>query len=120
MATPYHASIAAAALASRDFRRVLWTGTKTQLVAMTIQPGDEIGLETHPDTDQILVFVSGTGECDLAGQTAPIVAGDLVVVPAGTEHNFRNTGETPLVLFTVYGPPEHADGTVHATRPDED
>jgi mannose-6-phosphate isomerase-like protein (cupin superfamily) len=83
---------------------------------MTIPPGGEIGAETHEDTDQILTFVSGTGEADVAGQTTPVNQGDLVTVPAGTRHNFRNTGVNPLVLYTVYGPPEHADGTVHATK----
>ncbi|MGZ5421831.1 MAG: cupin domain-containing protein, partial [Aeromicrobium sp.] len=101
---------------SPDFRRVLWTGEHTQLVIMTIPPGGEIGQETHEDTDQLLTFVSGTGEADVAGQTTQITQGDLVAVPAGTPHNFRNTGPNPLVLYTVYGPPEHAEGAVHATK----
>ena len=111
-----HFTIATVAEQSADFRRVLWTGGHIQLVIMTIPPGGEIGSEVHADTDQILTFVSGTGEADVAGQTKPVAQGDLVVVPAGTRHNFRNTGANPLVLYTVYGPPEHADGTVHATR----
>ena len=113
-------TIATVAEQSPDFRRVLWTGSKTQLVIMTIPPGGEIGEETHPDTDQILTFVSGTGEAVLAGESAQIAQGDLVVVPAGTKHNFRNTGVNPLVLYTVYGPPEHADGAVHKTKEEAD
>lgn len=120
MASMHRLSIATVAEQSADFRRVLWTGRHVQLVIMTIPPGGEIGRETHEHTDQILTFVSGTGEADVAGQTQQVVAGDLVAVPAGTEHNFRNTGAEPLVLYTVYGPPEHADGAVHATKEQAD
>lgn len=115
-----HFTIATVAEQSADFRRVLWTGEHAQLVIMTVQPGGEIGRETHDDIDQILAFVSGTGEADVAGETRPVAPGDLVVVPAGTEHNFRNTGVNPLVLHTVYGPPEHAEGAVHATKEEAD
>jgi mannose-6-phosphate isomerase-like protein (cupin superfamily) len=83
---------------------------------MTIPPGGEIGEEVHEDTDQILTFVSGTGEAVVAGETRKVAQGDLVAVPAGTRHNFLNTGANPLVLYTVYAPPEHAEGTVHATK----
>ena len=116
MATMQHFSIAAVAEQSADFRRVLWTGEHAQLVIMTIPPGGEIGAETHEHNDQILSFLSGTGEAFVGGETRPVVPGDLVVVPAGTEHNFTNTGPNPLVLSTVYGPPDHAPGTVHATK----
>lgn len=120
MTGTYQSPIATVAEQSADFRRVLWTGRHAQLVVMTIPPGGEIGEETHPGTDQILTFVSGTGQADLAGETRPVSQGDLVVVPAGTLHNFRNTGVNPLVLYTVYGPPEHASGTVHATKAEAD
>jgi mannose-6-phosphate isomerase-like protein (cupin superfamily) len=115
-----HFTIATVAEESAAFRRVLWTGRHTQLVIMTIPPGGEIGEEVHPDTDQILTFVSGTGEARVAGERKDVTAGDLVVVPAGTKHNFVNTGPNPLVLYTVYGPPEHADGTVHRTKEEAD
>lgn len=111
-----HFAIATVAEQSADFRRVLWTGVHAQLVIMTIPPGGEIGEEVHEDTDQILTFVSGTGEAVVAGETRKVVQGDLVAVPAGTRHNFLNTGANPLVLYTVYSPPEHAEGTVHATK----
>jgi mannose-6-phosphate isomerase-like protein (cupin superfamily) len=113
-------TIATVAEQSADFRRVLWTGKYAQLVIMTIPPGGEIGEEVHEDTDQILTFVSGTGEADIDGRTSEVAQGDLVAVPAGTRHNFRNTGVNPLVLYTVYGPPEHADRAVHATKEDAD
>ena len=115
-----HFTIATVAEQSADFRRVLWTGEHTQLVIMTIQPGGEIGLETHEENDQILTFVSGVAEARVGGETRSVASGDLVVVPAGTEHNFVNTGGNPLVLFTVYGPPDHADGVVHATKEEAD
>ena len=115
-----HFEIAPIAQQSADFRRVLWTGEHTQLVTMTIQSGEEIGEETHEHNDQLLTFVSGTGEAIVDGETGPVGPGDLVVVPAGVQHNFRNTGTSPLVLYTVYGPPDHADGVVHATKEEAD
>ncbi len=111
-----HFTIATVAEQSADFRRVLWTGKHTQLVIMTIPAGGEIGLETHDENDQILSFVSGVGEARVGGETRTVAQGDMVIVPAGTEHNFVNTGPNPLVLCTVYGPPDHADGVVHATK----
>lgn len=90
-----HFTIATVAEKSPDFRRVLWTGEHTQLVIMTIPPGGEIGEEVHEDVDQILTFVSGTGEARVAGEKKEVVSGDLVVVPAGTKHNFVNTGPNP-------------------------
>lgn len=115
-----HYTIATVAEESPDFRRVLWTGEHTQLVIMTIPPGGEIGEEIHEGVDQILTFVSGIGEAVVSGQKRKVVAGDLVVVPAGRKHNFLNTGENPLILYTVYGPPEHADEAVHATKEQAD
>ena len=115
-----HFSIDLVAEQSADFRQVLWTGVHSQLVIMTIPPGGEIGAETHDHTDQILTFVSGVGEADVAGETKPVTPGDLVAVAAGALHNVRNTGVNPLVLYTVYAPPEHAEGAVHATKADAD
>ena len=110
-----HFTIATVAEQSADFRRVLWTGEHNQLVIMTIPPGGEIGEEVH-DVDQILTFVSGTGEARVGPDARRVAQGDLVVVPAGTRHNVVNTGPNPLVLYTVYGPPEHAEAAVHATK----
>ena len=115
-----HHTIATEAETSPDFRRVLWTGEHSQLVIMTIPPGGEIGEETHPDTDQILTFVSGTGKATVSGAEKNVAAGDLVVVPAGLKHNFVNTGPNPLILYTVYGPPEHSEGAVHKTKEEAD
>jgi mannose-6-phosphate isomerase-like protein (cupin superfamily) len=115
-----HFEIATVAEQSADFRRVLWTGEHTQLVIMTIPPGGEIGEEVHDDTDQILSFVSGIGKAVVSGRERKVKAGDIVVVPAGKKHNFLNEGPNPLVLYTVYGPPDHADGAVHKTKEQAD
>ena len=120
MASVIHYTIATEAQRNPDFRRVLWTGQHSQLVIMTIPPGGEIGEETHEDTDQILTFVSGTGKAIVSGTERSVAQGDLVVVPAGRKHNFLNTGPNPLILYTVYGPPEHADGAVHTTKEEAD
>jgi mannose-6-phosphate isomerase-like protein (cupin superfamily) len=101
-----------------NFRTVLQTGQHTQVVAMTLQPGEDIGAEVHPDNDQVLVFTEGTLRAEVGGETRDVGAGDLVVVPAGTEHNFTNTGSGPVRLLTVYGPPDHAPDTVHRTKAD--
>ena len=115
-----HFTIATVAEQSADFRRVLWTGEHTQLVIMTIPPGGEIGEEVHDENDQILSFVSGVGKAVISGRSKPVKAGDVVVVPAGKKHNFLNDGPNPLVLYTVYGPPDHADGVVHKTKEEAD
>jgi mannose-6-phosphate isomerase-like protein (cupin superfamily) len=115
-----HLTIATVAEKNPDFRRVLWTGRYSQLVIMTIPPDGEIGEEVHPDTDQILTFVSGVGEARINDETREVAQGDLVCVPAGAKHNFVNTGPNPLVLYTVYGPPEHADGAVHHSKEEAD
>lgn len=115
-----HFTIASVAGDNADFRRVLWTGEHAQIVVMSIPPGGEIGAEVHPHTDQVLTFLSGTGEADLAGETHEIEQGDQCAIPAGAQHNFRNTGDEPLVLYTIYSPPEHAVGAVYATKADAD
>jgi mannose-6-phosphate isomerase-like protein (cupin superfamily) len=108
------------ARSNQDFRRVIDTGEHSQLVAMTIPPGGEIGEEVHPHVDQILVFVEGTADAILEGSSSPVGPNDLVFVKAGTRHNFVNTGDQPLRLITVYAPPEHEPGTVHATKEEAD
>jgi mannose-6-phosphate isomerase-like protein (cupin superfamily) len=102
------------------FRRVLLTGDHSQVVAMTIPPRGEIGEEVHEDVDQVLIFVEGQGEAILEGERKTIDEDDLVFVKAGTRHNFINTGEGALRLVTIYSPPEHEPGTVHATKEEAD
>jgi mannose-6-phosphate isomerase-like protein (cupin superfamily) len=103
-----------------DFRREVMTGPHSQVVLMSVEPGGEIGEEVHDDVDQVLVFVDGTGEAVLGGDSRSVEPGDLVFVPAGTRHNFVNRGDTALKLYTVYSPPEHAAGTVHHTKEEAD
>lgn len=104
---------------SDDYRREVVTGANSQVVLMTVQPGDEIGEEVHEDHDQFLAFVDGDGEAILSGHRRRVTGGDFVFVPAGTPHNFVNTGEVPLRLVTLYAPPEHEPGTIHPTKADE-
>ena len=102
------------------FRDEVITGQESQLVLMTIQPGDEIGAEVHDDHDQILVFVEGEGQAIIDGETLDVKANDLVFVHAGVKHNFINSGSAPLKLYTVYAPPEHSAGTRHETKAEAD
>jgi len=102
---------------SDDFRRVIHTGAHSQLVTMTLQPGEEIGLETH-DVDQLFIVVKGVLEARLDGARHEVRGHGLVLVPAGTVHNFTNIGPALVRLVTVYSPPQHPDGTVHRTRAD--
>lgn len=101
-----------------DFRRVLYTGHNLQLVVMTLQPGDEIGMEVHDDRDQFFRIEEGSGEIWIDGKANKVKADDGVIVPQGANHNVVNTGTEPLRLYTIYGPPEHINGTVHATAAD--
>jgi mannose-6-phosphate isomerase-like protein (cupin superfamily) len=101
-----------------DFRRVLYTGRNLQLVLMAIEPGEEIGEEVHPDRDQFFRIEKGKGEAWIDGHKTNIEGDFAIVVPAGARHNIKNTGEKPLKLYTLYGPPEHADDTVHVTKAD--
>jgi len=102
------------------FRRVLLTGPHSQLVAMAIPTGGEIGEEVHPDVDQTLMFIEGEGEAILEGERSLVRPDDVVLVKAGTRHNFVNTGAGTLRLLTIYAPPEHAPGTVHLTKEEAD
>jgi mannose-6-phosphate isomerase-like protein (cupin superfamily) len=102
--------------ANANFRRVLYTGKKLQLVLMSVRPGEEIGEEVHPDRDQFFRVEKGQGEVWIDGRRTPIRNNFAILVPAGARHNIKNTGEKPLKLYTLYGPPEHADGTVHVTK----
>jgi mannose-6-phosphate isomerase-like protein (cupin superfamily) len=98
-----------------DFRRVLYTGHNLQLVLMSIPPGCEIGDEVHEDRDQFFRIETGEGEVWIDGVCHEVKGDDGIVVPQGARHNVRATGSEPLKLYTIYGPPEHVDGTIHRT-----
>jgi mannose-6-phosphate isomerase-like protein (cupin superfamily) len=113
----YH-NVQQLALENNNFRKVLFTNEHSQVVLMSVLPGEDIGREVHKDVDQVLVFVKGAGEAVVGRDKHHIGPGDMFVVPAGTEHDFTNTGNEALKLFTVYSPPEHPDGVVHVTKAD--
>lgn len=102
------------------FRKVLFTGKRSQLVVMDIPVGGEIGEETHAHVEQTLFFLSGEGKAVLNGEEKAIAAGDVVVVIPGTKHNFINTGTDSLKVYTTYAPPNHIDGRIHITKADAD
>lgn len=103
-----------------DFRRVLYTGKFLQLVLMTLKPGEEIGSEVHEDHDQFFRIESGSGAVEIDGVRTPVKDDDAVIVPAGARHNVINTGDEPLMLYTLYGPPDHREGVVHRTKAEAD
>ena len=98
------------------FRRVLYTGKHLQLVLMALKPGEQIGEEVHADHDQFFRVEKGKGEVVIDGTRTKIKSDDAIIVPAGARHNVVNTGDKPLKLYTLYGPPEHRDGVVRATK----
>ena len=114
----YNENIETLTTANGDFRRVLYTGNHLQLVLMTLQPGEEIGEEVHDGRDQFFRFEEGEGVVDIDGVENRVEDGSGVIVPSGARHNVRNTGDQPLKLYNIYGPPEHQDAIVHATKAD--
>jgi len=117
-ASPYHANVAQEARDNDNYRRVLFTGDKSQLVVMSIAPGEDIGQETHARVEQTIVCVSGSGRLSLNGVESNFGPGDVVVITPGTKHDVRNVGTAPLKLYTIYVPPNHIDQRVQATRAD--
>ena len=110
-------NIEAMAVASNEFRRVLYTAQHCQLVVMALKPKEDIGAEIHK-LDQFFRVEEGAGEAVLDGVTTPIQAGFAILVPAGTQHNIVNTGSVAMKLYTLYAPPNHRDGVVHHTKAD--
>ncbi len=106
-------------LANTNFRQVLFTGIHSQLVLMKLIPNEDIGMEVHPNVDQFFRIESGEGKVVMNGKESIVSDGFAFVVPAGTQHNVVNTSsEKELKLYTIYSPPNHPDGTVHATKQD--
>jgi mannose-6-phosphate isomerase-like protein (cupin superfamily) len=115
----YLGNIEKESIENTDYRRVVYTSHYTQLVLMSIEPGDEIGSEVH-GLDQFVRAEQGTGKVILNGSDEYELAADhAVIIPAGMEHNVVNVGEEPLKLYSLYSLPEHKHGTVHTTKADE-
>ena len=115
---PYTTNLFQVTEDNANFRRVLFTGARSQLVAMSIPPGESIGAEEHAHVEQTIVVLSGSGEAELGGKKTKVGAGDVIVVTPGTAHDLLNTGKTQLKVFTTYVPPNHIDGRVHRTKAD--
>ena len=124
--TGFTGNIEELTLENSNFRTVLFTGKQTQLTVMSLQPGEEIGLEMHDHIDQFLRIEQGTAKVTLGpskeeiSETHELRDDWVVIVPGGTWHNVINTGDGELKLYSLYSPPEHPDGTVHPTKADSD
>ena len=113
----YVVNIEKVSLENENFRKVLYTAKNSQLVVMSLKPGEDIGSETH-DLDQFVRIESASGKTILNGVEHDLVDGSAVIVPAGVEHNIINTSDEVMKLYTVYSPPNHKDKTVHVTKQD--
>jgi len=119
--TGFSINIEEKTLSNDNFREVLYTTKRSQLVVMTLTPGEEIGLERHEDHDQFIRVEAGSGVAILDGEKHLLEDGVAVVIPAGTEHNVVNTSRSEAMrLYTLYTPPEHPDGIIHATKAEAD
>lgn len=114
----YVTDIEKESLENEDFRKVLFTDDRVQLVVMSLLPNEDIGQEVH-ELDQVIRIVAGAGKAVLGGEERPLRGGSVVVVPQGTSHNIINSSaDHPLKLYTLYAPPNHKDGTIHKTKAD--
>jgi mannose-6-phosphate isomerase-like protein (cupin superfamily) len=102
--------------ANKDFRQVLYTGQNLQLVLMSLKPGQDIGAETHATHDQFFRVEKGKGKIVIDGVSQKLKSGAGIVVPAGALHNLINTGDKPMKIYTIYGPPNHRDQLVQKTK----
>ncbi len=114
--TGYVINIEEKSLQNSYFREVLFTTDKSQLVVMALKPGEEIGMEVHPEHDQFIRIETGKGKAFLNEEEHEISDGSAVVIPAGVQHNIINTSEAAMKLYTIYTPPEHKSGTIHKTK----
>jgi mannose-6-phosphate isomerase-like protein (cupin superfamily) len=116
----YKENIETETLENDNFRKVLYTGKYLQLVLMSLKAGEEIGEEIHQNNDQFFRFESGMGKCTIDENNYHVKEGDVIVVPAGAKHNVINITEEPLKMYTIYGPPNHQDKIIRATKEDAD
>ncbi|QAS51280.1 cupin domain-containing protein [Halobacillus litoralis] len=120
----YVVNINEATKQNNTYRTALWTGSHLQMTVMSINVGEDIGLEMHPNLDQFLRIEQGQGfvqmgkSKDQLNFEKNVYDDSAIIIPAGTWHNLTNTGETPLKLYSIYAPPNHPFGTVHVTKAD--
>lgn len=113
----YVTNIEQLAKENENFRHVLYTAKHSQLVLMSLRPGEEIGEEAHDNVDQFFRIDAGEGKAIIEGEEHDIENGDAIVIPSGTKHNIINTSvDEPLKLYTIYSPPNHRDGVIHVTK----
>ena len=113
----YVINIEKKSLENEYFREVLFTGSRIQLVVMSLAPGEDIGLETHDDVDQFIRIEAGQGKAILNDEEYNLEDGSVVIIPAGTQHNIVNSSQSEsLKLYTIYSPPEHPQGTIHKNK----
>src|SRR3989344_5743657 len=113
----FNANIEKETLENENFRKVLYTTKRSQLVLMSLNPGEEIGMEVHPENDQFFRFEKGEGQCIIDGNEYAVRDGSAIIVPAGAQHNVVNTSVTEkLKLYTIYFPAHHRDDVVHQTK----
>jgi mannose-6-phosphate isomerase-like protein (cupin superfamily) len=113
---PYIKNIEEETLGNEYFRKEVFTGKFLQMTLMTLQPGEDIGAEVHPNIDQFLRIEQGSGKA-LVGETEYDVSDDwAIIIPAGMNHNVTNTGDVPMKLYSIYTPPEHPAGTIHKDK----
>jgi len=112
----FFGNIEALTLDNTNFRKVLYTGNNLQLVVMSVNVGEDIWMEIHPDHDQFLRFESGKGKVTINETEYQVGAEDVVVVPAWAKHNVENIWQNALKLYTVYGPAHHEEGTIHVDK----
>lgn len=121
---PFVIDIEEASVQNSHFRTALWTGSHLQVTLMSLNPGENIGLEMHPDVDQFLRIEGGQGRVQMGARRdqlsfeREVREESAIMVPAGMWHNLYNTGDRPLKLYSIYAPPEHPFGTVHRTKAD--
>ena len=114
----YKEQIEEKTIANENFRHVLYTGAHMQLLLMSLLPGEEIGAEVHTDNDQFFRFEKGVGTVVINETSYAVEDGDVVIVPAGAQHNVINTGPDALKLYTIYAPAHHKDGIIRETKHD--
>jgi len=119
--TGYINNIEKLTLTNKNFREVLFTGQHVQLVLMSLKPHEEVGMEIHATTDQFFRIEQGEGKVIMNNKEHSIKEDDVIIIPAGTEHNVINTSSTQaLKFYTLYAPPHHKDKTIHKTKSDAD